>query len=183
MNRGNPVPARRPFQLVRGGGAQAGGEAEQLDRFLIETDPILIASLRQEERSLRRRKMVWSLALFLGIAAAALPTLWLAGLPGAMDRRADRVARVASDTDKARLLIEQGKELLARDRYNEALDDFTLAASLAPGLVDAWTALANCQLENYQSELTETAYRRALALEPGNRGGPQGAGRSLSPPG
>jgi tetratricopeptide (TPR) repeat protein len=70
MNRA--TPARRPFQLVRGGGLRTGGEAEQLSRFLIETDPILIASLREEEHGLRRRKLAWGLAIFLGIAATLL---------------------------------------------------------------------------------------------------------------
>lgn len=176
MNRGNPKPARRPFQLIRGGGRPEGGEAEQLDRFLIETDPILIASLQKEEHSLRRRKLGRSVAVFLVFA----PALWLASLLSPTAARMASIAsvasNVASNNDKAHLLIEQGKELVSKDRYNEALDDFTLATRLAPDLAEAWTALANCQLNNYQSELTEEAYQRALALEPGNQEALQGLG-------
>jgi len=180
MKLGNPTLTRkRPFRLVRGDGRlPEKKEAEQLDRFLTDTDPILIASLQTEEqelqqdlrlkeRGLRRRKQGSILALLLGLAAA-FPLLWASGLPQSWAKPGDRASSIASEREKARLLIEQGQEMLSKDRYNEALGNFTLATRIAPDFAEAWTVLGDCQLENYQSELAEKAYRRALALDPGN---------------
>jgi Flp pilus assembly protein TadD len=187
MKPGNPLTRNWPFQLVRGDGRlPQKKEAEQLDRFLTDADPILIASLQTEEQELqlkeqelrveeqelrqglRRRKQGLSLALLLGIAVA-IPLLWASGFAQSSGKLANRVASVASEREKALLLIEQGTELLSRDRYNEALGNFTLATRIAPDFADAWTALGDCQLKNYQSALAEKAYLRAIALEPGNK--------------
>ncbi|HEX9943902.1 MAG TPA: tetratricopeptide repeat protein [Thermoanaerobaculia bacterium] len=166
MNQSNPAAARRRFQLVPG-----DGEGEQLDRFLAGADPLLIASLQQEERDLRRRRLGWSLAVLLGLAtvglATALPFLWRSGL---LRPSGELAGRVSPDTEKARLLIGQGSQLISEDRYGEALASFSLAARLAPGLPDAWIALGNCQMRNYQSDLAERAFLQALALEPASTG-------------
>src|SRR5215203_2538151 len=126
MKLGKPTLTRnRPFQLVRGDGRlPEKKEAEQLDRFLTDTDPILIASLQTEEqelqqdlrfkeRGLRRRKQGLILALLLGLAAA-FPLLWASGLPQSWAKPADRASSIASEREKARLLIEQGQELLSK---------------------------------------------------------------------
>jgi Flp pilus assembly protein TadD len=181
MKPGKPTPTRnRPFQLVRGDGRlPEKKEAERLDCFLTDADPILIASLQKEEQQLqleeqglRRRQQGLSLALLLGVlllgAMAAVPLLWASGFPQSLRKPASRASSVASEREKALLLIEQGTDLLSKDRYNEALANFTLATRIAPDFADAWTELGNCQLKNYQSELAEKAYLRAVALEPGN---------------
>jgi protein O-GlcNAc transferase len=182
MKPGTPLTRNRPFQLVRGDGRlPEKKEVEQLDRFLTDTDPILIASLqteeqalrfeeqklRLEERGLRRRKQGLGLALLVGLAAA-FPLLWASGFPQSTGKLASGASSVASEREKALLLIEQGTELLSKDRYNEALADFTLATRIAPDFADAWTQLGNCLLKNYQSKLAEKAFLRAIALEPGN---------------
>src|SRR5215203_380504 len=182
MKPGHPTSERRrPFHIVRGGGRYAAREAEQLDRFLCDPDPLLVASLRKDENGLRRKKLGWGLALLLGLAAV-LPSLWLSDLL----RAAELESRISSvdpdrqkaspDRQKALLLIEQGRELMAKDRYNEALASFTLATRLTPDSADAWTELAGCQLKNYQSELAEKAFGRALALEPESTAALQGLG-------
>jgi tetratricopeptide (TPR) repeat protein len=155
MNRGNPTLAMRRLRLVPG-----KGEAEQLDHFLMGTDSLLIASLQKEEQGLRRRKRVWSLAVLLGLATV-MSSLWLSGLL----RPADRVSL---DLEKARLLVDEGRDLMSKEQYDEAVPHFLRAVKLAPGLADAWAELGNCQLHNYQSGLAERAFRQALALEPDN---------------
>ncbi|HEV2856403.1 MAG TPA: tetratricopeptide repeat protein [Thermoanaerobaculia bacterium] len=167
MNRGKETPAGRRFQLFQG-----SGEGEQLDRFLAGTDPILMASLQREEHGLlRSRKRRWGFAALLvmgGLAVfgAVAPVYWLADL---LDPKAGLAEKAAANPEKeARVLTEQSRQHLSENRYNEALESATRAAQLAPGLADAWIALGDCQMKNYQSALSEQAYLKALALEPGS---------------
>src|SRR5436305_8035749 len=108
MNRSKPAPAKRPFHLVRGDGSQDPLEAEKLDRFLLDPDPLLIASLRKEDQDRRRRKATWGLALVLGLAAS-VPFLWRLG---PSHSPAGLTGKVASDQEKGRLLLDKGRKLL-----------------------------------------------------------------------
>ncbi len=169
---GNDLDRPKRFQLFQGDGPRNAVEAERLDRFLTGADPLVVAS-PPEERLLPRRRLVWGFALLLGLAAV-IPFLWrpvsrLAGLAG-------EASPAALNRERARLLVAQGRQLIAEDRENEALDDFSLAVRIAPDLADAWSALASCQLRNYQSSLAERAYQHALALEPHNRQALSGLG-------
>ena len=151
--------ARRRFTVVPG-----GGEAEKLDRFL-DSDSILIASLQQEEKSLQRRR--WHRTVFavvLGLAILAPIFFW----GSVLMRPLGRFAGVAPDMEKALLLTEEAWKLFAEDRTDEALANFSLATRLAPKLSDAWEGLGVCYTEQYQTELAEQAYLRALALDPHN---------------
>ncbi|HEY0513563.1 MAG TPA: tetratricopeptide repeat protein [Thermoanaerobaculia bacterium] len=172
MNRSKPAPAKRPFHLVRGDGSQDPLEAEKLDRFLLDPDPLLIASLRKEDQDRRRRKATWGLALVLGLAAS-VPFLWRLG---PSHSPAGLTGKVASDQEKGLLLLDKGRKLLEEGRDDEALADFSLAVRRAPDLADAWADLGTGQSSNYQSELAERAYHRALTLEPGNRKALHGLG-------
>ena len=177
MDQSNSASALRGFRLVRGGGLRTQKEVEQLDRFLAGADPILIASLQTGEREVRRRSRKWVWGLALAVALAALiPLLWRSGLRLPQRHLADRAA---SEPEQARLLLEEGRQLLAEereDRDDEALAKFQAAVRIAPDLADAWADLGTCQLRNYQSELAERAYRRALAIEPGNQRALHGLG-------
>jgi tetratricopeptide (TPR) repeat protein len=156
MNPGNPTPARRRLQLVRGRGPADTRDREQLDRFLAAPDPLLIVSLQQEEQGLRRtqrrRWLAGGLAVLLGLAA---------GLPWAASRQ-------SRHEEEGRRLIVQGRKLLSQSRFDEAASRFSAAVRLAPGLADGWAELGASQLHDYQSRLAEKAFQRALALEPGN---------------
>lgn len=162
MDRSAETPARRRFQLFQG-----SGEAERLDRFLAGTDPILMASLQQEEHGLRRRQLRWGFRVLLGLAvlAAMAPAFWLADL---LYPKGGFAGRETANPEEARRLTEQSRRDLSENRYNEALENATLATRIAPGLADAWIALGDCQMKNYQSALSEQAYLKALALEPGS---------------
>lgn len=147
--------AGRRFKVVHG-----GGESERLDRFL-DTDPLLLVSLQDEERGLRRGRLRHAaLAGALGLAIAIPIFLWATGFLGPLSRAA------APDREKAVLLTEEGWKLHFEDRHSEALASFNLATRLAPGLARAWEGIASCQTDLYQSELAEGAYLRSLALDP-----------------
>ena len=148
--------ARRRFHLISG-----QEEAAQLDRFLIDADPALLVSLRQEERRRRQRRRIRSLAVLLGLAVV-VSSLWLAiGLARGMGKG-------SAAANQAHRLLAQGRELILEDRYDDAAAHFALAVRLAPELADGWAELGNCQLHNYQSQLAANTLRHALALEPDN---------------
>lgn len=151
--------ARRRFQVVAG-----GGEADLLDRFL-DTDPVLAASLQKEELSLRHRRLRRTLliAAVLGLTVTLPFGLWASGI-------LRLTGRVTPDTERALLLTEEGWKALTEDRHDEAMASFQLALRMAPGLSDAWEGLGVCYTDQYQSELAEKAYQRALALDPRNEG-------------
>ncbi|HYO14774.1 MAG TPA: tetratricopeptide repeat protein, partial [Thermoanaerobaculia bacterium] len=166
MNRSDPTfLVERRFRLVQGGGPRNPEEPERLDRFLTTSDPLLLASLQKEEGQ-RRRVLARHVAAVLGVLIVVSLSLWAFG--------AERHDRAASNAEKARILVEQGRklmtnrELISEERYNEALADFSLAVKLAPEFWEAWAELGNCHLYNYQSELAEEAFLKALALEPEN---------------
>jgi len=166
---GNDLDRPKRFQIFQGDGPRSAVEAERLDRFLAGADPLVLAP-PPEERPLPRRRLVWGFALLLGLATVA-PFLWRP-----ISRLAGEASPASLNRERARLLVAQGRQLIAEDREDEALDDFSLAVRIAPDLADAWSALAACQLRNYQSSLAEQAYQRALALEPRNRQALSGLG-------
>jgi cytochrome c-type biogenesis protein CcmH/NrfG len=166
MNSNTATPAKRRFQLLRGFGAQEKKEAEQLDHFLVATDPVLLASLQTEERSVRRQRLRWGLAALLALTAV-VPVLWLTG--GLLYPASEGLAgKAAPDTEAVRSLMEEARQQMAQARYNEALENALLATQAAPGLAETWILLGDCQMKNYQSALSEEAFRKALALEPGS---------------
>ena len=112
MDRSSAASKQRRFHLLQGGGPQASREAEQLDRFLIAPDPLLIASLRREEqelrRRLRRRKLAWGLAVLL--ALAVVTPLWRSGFP----RFPAGIAGAAAASPEPRPAPRKAHLLLAR---------------------------------------------------------------------
>lgn len=159
--------AKRRFKVVAG-----GGEGEQLDRFLAATDPVLVASLRTKEQDPRRGKLRRALVTTAAGLALAVPLiLWGSGI-----RFAGGLSGPAPDLEKALLLTEEAWQLFSEDRQDEALANFSLATRLAPGLSDAWNGLGICYTEQYQTELAEKAYRRAIALDPHNVNAMDGLG-------
>jgi Flp pilus assembly protein TadD len=153
MNRNNWSITKHRFQLFRG-----NGEAERLDRFLAAADPLAVTAPAPETRRGRSRQ-VWGVLLVVG-AVSLIPVLWPARRTEPGDKPLHR--------EQARWLVAQGKALVAEDRHDEALHDFSLAVQLAPDDIDAWSELAGCQSWAYQSTQAERAYQRALSLEPDN---------------
>jgi tetratricopeptide (TPR) repeat protein len=172
MNRSHATPATRRFHLVQGCGSPERGEAEQLNRFLAGPDPVLIASLQQEERNLRRQRLRWGLAALLALTVA-IPALWLAPL---LHQPAALAGRMSPDLEEAWRRIGEARQELSENRLNEALENATSVIRIAPGLADAWVLLGDCQMKDYQSALSEKAFSKALALEPRSPGALLGLG-------
>jgi Flp pilus assembly protein TadD len=166
MNRNNRSVTKHRFQLFRG-----NGEAERLDRFLAAADPLSMAAPKGEKRKGRSDRRAWSFVLFLGVAPL-IPFLWRSRSPLPEETGGETLAH----REQARLLVDQGQDLLAEDRNDEALDDFSLAVQLSPENAEAWSALASCQLRAFQSTQAERAFQRALSLEPDNQGALRGLG-------
>lgn len=164
MNRSNRSVTKHRFQLFRG-----NGEAERLDRFLAAADPLSMAAPQPEKRKGRSDRAGWGLVLFLGIVPL-IPILWQSR------SRPPEEPGKPLHREQGRLLAARGQELVAEDRNDEALDDFSLAVQLAPDDAEAWSGLAGCQLRAYQSTQAERAYQRALSLEPDNPGALHGLG-------
>lgn len=164
MSSNDATTTRRRFQILRGFGPQTKKEAEQLDHFLVNSDPALLASLQTEEKSVRRQKLKWGLAALLTLTAL-VPVLWLAGL---LYPKGGLAGKAALDAGEVRSLIEEGRRQLAEGHYSEALATANQAAEAAPGLAEAWLLVGDCQMKNYQSALSEEAFHRVLALEPGS---------------
>ncbi len=159
MNRNNRSVTKHRFQLFRG-----DGEAERLDRFLAAADPLSVAAPKPEKRRGRSDRRIWSFVLFL--AVSSLVPLLLRSSPAPAEGTADQAL---AQRESARLLVAQGKELLAEDRNDDALDVFSLVVQLDPSDAEAWSELASCQLRTYQSVQAERGYQRALSLEPDNQ--------------
>lgn len=157
MNRSNQSVTKHRFQLFRG-----NGEAERLDRFLAAADPLAVAAPRAEKRKPRSDRRLWSLALVLG-TVSLVPVLWPSSSP------AEGPGEPRFYHKQAGLLINRGQDLQREDHNDDALDAFSLAAQIAPDNAEAWSGLASCQLQAYQSLQAERGYQRALSLEPDNR--------------
>lgn len=167
MNQSNRSVTKHRFQLFRG-----NGEAERLDRFLAAADPLSMAAApKGETRKGRSDRRIWSLSLVLGVAFL-IPLLWQSRSHPAEEPAGKALAH----REQARRLVDQGQDLLAEDRNDEALDDLSLAVQLSPENAEAWSALATCQLRSFQSTQAERAYQRALSLEPDNQGALRGLG-------
>lgn len=157
MNRSNQSVTKHRFQLFRG-----NGEAERLDRFLAAADPLAVAAPRPARENPWSDRRLWSLALLLG-TVSLVPLLlqsWLL---------ADGVGDPRFYHQQASLLVNRGQDLQKEDHTDDALDAFSLAAQIAPDNAEAWTGLASCQLQAYQSVQAERGYQRALSLEPDNQ--------------
>ena len=103
MNRNNQSVPKRRFQLFRG-----NGEAERLDRFLADADPLSVAPPKPERRKDRSGKGAWSFVLLLG-AASLIPILWQSW-PYLAEGRGDQPLPFQEQTQR---LVDRGKKLLS----------------------------------------------------------------------
>lgn len=157
MNRNNQSVTKHRFQLFRG-----NGEAERLDHFLAAADPLAVAAPRPAQERPWNDRRLWSLALFLG-TAFLIPVLWRSWF------LAEEPGEPRFHHQQASLLVNRGQDLQREDHADDALNAFSLAAQIAPDNAEAWSGLASCQLQAYQSVQAERGYQRALSLEPDNQ--------------
>ncbi len=148
---------RRRFQLVQGAGTGEEREIAQLDRFLVDVDPLqlpVLQALQEDERSAHRG---WRLGMNQRVGQALVflvVLLW--------------AARPSSDEEQGRRTLAQGRALASQGHLDEAFASFSQAAHLAPDLADAWAELGVSELRHDQARSAEDSFGKALALEPGN---------------
>lgn len=158
------------FEITRPGSQGKGSkssEESRLDGLLSRPDPLLTASLQEQEGDLRRRRWLWRVPvfLFLVLALAFTSSTWDSpALFGAEDP-----ASSESDRADALVFMEQAQRLARENQWDKAHTFYRWAVKLAPDLPDAWVGLATERYNRYQIEEAERAVRRCLSLDPGNR--------------
>lgn len=155
------------FEITRPGSKGKRGpsrEESRLDGLLSRPDPILTASLREQESDLRRQRL-WRVPVLLLLALALVFTssTWVTPARLPHDYRSSESARA-----EAVLLVEQAQKLAYEGEWAKAHTLFSRAVALAPDLPDPWAEMAVVVWHRYQIEEAETAARRALALDPEN---------------
>jgi len=146
---------KRRFQLVQGDGPGQERELAQLDRFLVDVDPLQLPSIEGEERSVRGDRRRWLTQVVL-VALVGLAAVFWGGKAS------------PADEEQGRLKLAEGRKLVAEGHLDDALLSFSRATYLAPNLADAWAELGVSQLRHDDSKLAEANFHKALALEPGN---------------
>jgi Flp pilus assembly protein TadD len=151
------------FRRPPGSGGKRKTESERLDDFLGDlADPHLLQSLREDEQR-RRRIFVLLGALALGLV--------LGGGGMLLALRAWRPAPLAGGLpaeETARGLTSESLRLYKGKQIGQALSHARLATALAPGLVDAWDALALSLFYGGQTVEAERTARRCLEISPGH---------------
>jgi tetratricopeptide (TPR) repeat protein len=131
-------------------------EQENLDRLLAEPDPLLVASLRQEELSRRRRRW-WIVGAVLALATVAAISAVLV-----IRMRAETEADVAA----ARALSSDGWQCLRESLYQRAAQRFAHAVRINPNDPDAWNGLGRASWSNGNTAQARQAWQRCLQILP-----------------
>lgn len=158
------------FETTRPGSRGKGGkpsEESRLDGLLSRPDPLLTASLQEQEGDLRRRRWLWRVPvlLFLVLALAFTSSTWDSpALFGAGQPAASESARA-----DALVFVEQAQRLATENQWDKAHTLYRWAVKIAPDLPEAWAGLARERYNRYQIDEAQRAARRCLALDPGNR--------------
>lgn len=158
------------FRLLGGSFPWRSRDTEELQRFLLESDPSLAASLRQEERQRRRRRLLW-LAGVLAVLAVQGLVLWAifkrpAEGPASPERAASSgSAPTQAEIGSAAELSELGWKQFRLMQMDKARASFEVALELNPRRASAWTGLGWIRWEKGEPG-AEQAFQRALELEP-----------------
>jgi tetratricopeptide (TPR) repeat protein len=156
------------FEITRPGSRGKGrspSEESRLDGLLSRPDPLLTASLKEQEGDLRRRRLwrvpvllVFTLALVFTSSTWNSPSLLHPPATGSSERaRAD-----------ALVFVEEARRLAYENQWEKAHTFFRWAVTLAPDLPEVWAGLASERYNRYQIDEAEQAARRCLALDPEN---------------
>jgi len=160
----NPAAKPRRFSLLSGKRPSKPAETEQLNRFLADTDPNLLASLREEESQRRRARLRAAIAMALSFTAGAAGAWLLARLTPAVPIQSARPA-AAWELQEAKRLVREGWRYYTYMQRDKALGSFEMATRIAPTNPDAWNGLGWARWYEEQSG-AEEAFRRCLSLNP-----------------
>ena len=106
-----------------------------------------------------RRRMILPSAIFLLLPACAL------------------IFILAHKQIDAYIYLSSGNKLAERDKYVEALQDFTKAIESRPKYAEAYANRGCCQLNLKQWEPAQADFRKAVALDAKNSRAHSGLGR------
>lgn len=157
------------FEVTRpgsGGKGRKSPEEFRLDSLLSLPDPLLTASLQEQEGDLRRRRWLWRLpvALLFVLALVFTSSTWDSpALFGTEDPASSESARA-----DALVFLEQAQRLAYENQWEKAHPLFRWSVKLAPDLPEVWAGLAMERYNRYQIDEAEQAARRCLVLDPGN---------------
>ncbi|HYO12013.1 MAG TPA: tetratricopeptide repeat protein [Thermoanaerobaculia bacterium] len=160
----------RGFKLLGRSFRWRSRDTEDLQKFVLESDPSLAASLQQDERR-RRRLHLRSLAGVLAILALQAGLLWVifkgpaGNLPAAKRAASSGAAATRAEIGSADELSELGWKQLRAMQLDKANASFELALELDPDRASAWIGLGWIHWEKGEPG-AEQAFRRALELEP-----------------
>lgn len=156
------------FEITRAGSRGKGRKFPEESRLdgLLSPDPLLTASLQEQEGNLRRRRWLWRVPVFLLLVLALFFTssTWDSpALFGSEDQASSESARA-----DALVFVEQAQRLAYENQWDKADALFRWAVTLAPDLPEVWVGLATERYNRYQIDDAERAARRCLALDPEN---------------
>ncbi|RPH56299.1 tetratricopeptide repeat protein [bacterium] len=158
------------FKLLGGSFPWRTRDTEELQRFLLESDPGLAASLRLDERQ-RRRLRLRSLAGVLAVLALQGGLVWAlfkgpaGSLPSPKRAASSAAAPTTAEIGSATELSELGWRQFRLMQMDKARASFELALELDSGRASAWMGLGWIRWEKGEPG-AEEAFRRALELEP-----------------
>lgn len=159
------------FEITRPGSRGKGRkspEESRLDGLLSRLDPLLTASLQEEEGHFRRWRRLWRIPVFLLLVLALVFTssTWIS--PSRLGPR--NYASSQNARAEALLLVQQAHKLKIGGQWEEAFTLLDRATRIAPDRPETWATLAWWYWHRYQIDEAEKTARRSLSLDPSNIG-------------
>lgn len=130
-------------------------EQAKLDRILSDPDPLLVQSLRRDEK---RRKRI-ALAILGGLIMFAIVTTVAVSLLVS-------ATAVTPDPAKSNAVTAEAWQLWQKHQMSEALDKFQEATKLNPDNADAWNGLGWVYFNSGSPDQAQVAWQKCLKLSP-----------------
>jgi tetratricopeptide (TPR) repeat protein len=160
---------RKRFKLLGRSFRWRSRDTEDLQKFVLESDPSLAASLQQDER---RRRQLHLRTLATGVLAiVALLLLWgflrgpAGNLPSPQRAASSGAVPTQAEIGSAEELSELGWKQFRLMQMDKARASFEASLELNPNRASAWLGLGWIRWEKGEPG-AEQAFRRALELEP-----------------
>ncbi len=159
-------------------------DQEKLDRILSNPDPLLVQSLRRDEK--RRRRIVLGLSgglIMLAIVSTVAVSLLTGGVAATPSQPVHRGAatapktNVALDPVRSNALSTEGWQLWQRRDMAAALEKFREAVKLDPKNANAWNGMGWVCFNSGSGDEAQKAWLRCLQLVPNHPAALNGLGQ------